>query len=294
MPTSQRARVSSGNSDALTEADNRAGWELAELIVPEDSGELAADLLWSCGAGAVEERVETPGHVVLRGNVSRDHQSDLEHFARRHGGSFRWHSVPRDITDTWRVHAVPTRVTGDVWLVPAWVEAPEGRAVQVEPFDTFGLGNHPTTVLALRLALAHGVDGTRVLDVGCGSGVLAVALALLMDCTSDGTDIALQAERALAHNSVLNGVGDRVRWRGPLGAQDDGVYGMVVANILAPVLRELADDIVRACGAGGRIILSGMRADQVADVVSWYAGWSVIDRDELDGWAAAVLEKARP
>lgn len=266
------------------------GWTLAEFRVPGALAELVSDLLWAGGVAAVEES-EDGGVVILRTSVDPSVTADV--LAKHPTVTVSAVRVSSSVADTWREHATPTRVSGDAWLVPAWVEPPAvGTSVLVEPYDTFGLGNHPTTVLALRAALAAGEEGCSVLDVGSGSGVLSVALAVLRSCSCTATDIAPQARQALLANAELNGVATRVRWTDALANVTTSSQRMVVANILAPVLRDLSDHLQRACEPGGRIILSGMRADQVDGVVSCYASCTEASREEADGWVAVTLLRA--
>ena len=264
-------------------------WRLAEIVVDAEKSELLADGLWALGVVAVEEAVADDGRTLLRTSVDESATDRLQALAEGHGARLQWLSVPVEVADTWRQHAVPTHVSGDLWLVPAWLEPPPGRAVLVEPFDTFGLGNHPTTVLALRAAMGMAAAGSLVLDMGSGSGVLAVALAKTAGAVCECHDISTTAEHALEHNARVNGVAPAVRWRGPLSGADAGRYDLAVANILAPVLRDMAAALTAAVRPGGSIVLSGIRANQVDEVVARYELCTVHAVDTLDGWVAVTL-----
>ncbi len=266
------------------------GWALADFRVPGELTELVSDLLWAGGVAAIEE-TQVDGAVVLRTSVDPSVASAVLALHPAVTVSDVW--VSSSVADTWRQHASPTRITGDVWLVPAWLEPPvTATSIMIEPYDMFGLGNHPTTVLALRSALAVGGEGFSVLDVGSGSGVLSVALAVLRGCRCTATDIAPQARRALMENAALNEVVGLVQWSDDLSGAAPSSHWLVVANILAPVLRDLAGDLQRACAPGGRIILSGMREDQVEGVVSCYTSCTPASYDETDGWVAVTLLRA--
>jgi ribosomal protein L11 methyltransferase len=196
--------------------------------------------------------------------------------------------IARSVADTWREHAVATWVNDEVALVPAWVIAPDGcTPIFVEPLDTFGLGNHPTTVLTLRLALRHVIAESSVFDLGCGSGVLAVGLAVLRQCTCTTYDIAESARTAVEENVRLNKA-KNVTWINgfPLNKSDS-----VLANILAPVLIEESRNISEAVKSGGLLFLSGMRTEQVSRVVENFAEFVEVDRDEMDGWTAVAFQK---
>lgn len=276
----------------MTDPADPAAWTILEMEVPEGSVEIVSDALWSLGVAAVEETPSADGSVVLRANVSPDHAGAVADLARQHSGEARWVTVPVSVADTWREHARATHVADDVWLVPEWVDPPPGRAVRVEPFDVFGLGNHPTTVLALAAALDVVRGEHTVLDMGCGSGVLAVALSVLTGCGCECHDIAPQARAAVAHNAALNGVAERVTWRAGIRTGERARYDVVVANILAPVLCELADAIVSVTKPGGTVVLSGLREDQADRVSAAYAGCEVTGQRFDGGWVSLTLRRA--
>lgn len=275
----------------MTDGDT---WLLVDLTGdPETAGYVSA-ALWDCGVAAIEEIDNPDGTVTLRTSLGIDSgETVVAIVAANPGVSVRPVEIPREVADTWRRFVSPSHVADDVWLVPAWCERPDGRSILIEPFDTFGLGNHPTTVLTLREALRLCVDTTRVLDVGCGSGVLAVAVARLCGSTVDAYDIAPQAQAALRHNAELNGVEGLVTWCEPLGTDTVREYDVVLANILAPVLRSLASDIVAATRPGGVVVLSGLREEQVDGVVAHFDGCSETHRAGMEGWGAVVLRRDR-
>lgn len=275
----------------MTEPAGPTVWTILELDVVADTVEIVSDGLWGLGVSAVEEIVSDTDTVTLRANVSVESAAAVADLAHRHGAAFRWVSVPVSVTETWREHAQATHVVDDVWLVPAWVAPPVGRPVMVEPFDVFGLGNHPTTTLALAGALAVARSGDLVLDMGCGSGVLAVALSALVGCRCECHDIAPQSRHAVGHNSRLNGVENLVAWTsGPTGGEP-ARYDLVLANILAPVLCELAGELQAAVRPNGSMVLSGVRDDQTDRVLSAYDRCELVSRSSLEGWTALTLRR---
>ncbi|MFN5840607.1 MAG: 50S ribosomal protein L11 methyltransferase, partial [Acidimicrobiaceae bacterium] len=149
------------------------------------------------------------------------------------------------------------------------------------------LGNHPTTLLALELALTHVDVASLVFDLGSGSGVLAVALGKLRNCSVQAYDIAESSRDALAANAARNGVAT-CSW-------SDGypniTVDVVLANILAPVLIQESSEISSAVKNGGLVILSGMRTEQVEKVCEAFPVLTEQDRSERDGWTAVVLRK---
>lgn len=262
---------------------------MVDFCVPETSLELVSDFLWSLGVQAVEERHGEQGHVTLRTSLGADPEGHIATVcAHFEGVTAQVVLVPADVSETWREHATVTMVDADVAIVPAWVKAPERtRVVLIDPRDTFGLGNHPTTVLSLRMALRHVAASDRVFDFGCGSGVLAIGLSRLRGNHCDVFDIADSARSTVAANCVLNDV-HNVEWNEHF---DTSTYDTVLANILAPVLRAEAPRIARITRSGGLAILSGMRSDQVEGVLETYEGWTQLAEDASDGWSCIVLRK---
>lgn len=272
--------------------DHGDEWILVDFDTPADLTEFVSDALWQLGVVAVEEIDSEPGRVILRTSIGADGSAGTAAIVERFDGvTATAISFPASVADTWRAFVAPTHVVGDVWIVPQWCPQPGGRSILIEPFDTFGLGNHPTTVLTLRAALVVARPDLAALDLGSGSGVLSVALASLVGCSVDAHDIAAQAQAALLHNAELNGCGNAVRWIDSVDASSNGRYGLVMANILAPVLRQLAGDIESVTARGGAVVLSGIREDQVAGVVAWYGNCDVVSVEMLDGWAGITLRR---
>lgn len=267
-------------------------WTLIEVAVSPELSELVSDHLWSIGVAGIEETTRGDT-VVLRTSVGSDPHEVIAHLSTQFpSAQVGVVDIPRSIADSWRDFAEASHVVDDIWLVPAWTTVPaNSRPILVEPLDTFGLGNHPTTVLTLRLALANLETGGRVLDMGSGSGVLSVGLAVLRGAHVDAHDIAASGADALRINAALNDV-ETVNWcaqRADIGSN----YDMVMANILAPVLRELSDDIQSRVRPGGVVVLSGIRNEQVDEVLTHYAMCDEKRRITMDGWSAVALIRVR-
>ena len=250
--------------------------------------EILSDYLWSIGVAAIEEIQGTSGNT-LRTSVGESPQAIIESIVTKFPDVVSHVvGVPRVVADTWRQFAEPTWITSEIVLVPAWLDAPpHSTPIFIEPLDTFGLGNHPTTVLALQEALTHVVAGSIVLDVGCGSGVLAVAISQLRQVEVFAFDIAESSQQAVHINSERNNVSNIIwapRWE-TLKAD------VVLANILAPVLQELSSSIQDVLTNGGFVVLSGMRTEQVEAVLEHYEGCKEISRSTLEGWTAVTLQK---
>jgi ribosomal protein L11 methyltransferase len=253
------------------------------VSVPEEEVELASDSLWGLGVVAIEERV-VAGGVELWTSVGDDvERVDLP-------WRWRFEEVDPAVADTWRAHARPIQVEDDLVVQPAWVtyDAPVGTTVLViEPGSTFGMGDHPTTQLTLRALRPWVRAGTRVLDVGCGSGVLAIGAMSFGAASAVGIDIAPAAVHVTRANSATNGVHVEVSTT-PL-EEVDGEFDLVVANILAPALVALAPHLQRVLAPGGTLVVSGILQEAHAHVLAALAPLQVVATDAMDGWVAVTL-----
>jgi ribosomal protein L11 methyltransferase len=271
------------------------------LTVPASESEIAADALWALGVVAVEERsVGGDQHDGTEDDFVELWTSlgDDLHTVRRAAEAFparwRWHTVDVDerVTETWRDHAVPTWVAPDLVIVPDWldVDVPPGTtAVRIDPGAAFGLGDHPTTVLALRALRSVWWHDATVLDVGCGSGVLAVTAAITGAPYVEAIDVSPAAVQATLANAARNGVEGRVVASTRTVAELDGPFDVVLANILAPTLVELASDLERLTADSGVLVVSGFLDGAYDHVVEALEPMRVIDVLRREGWAALVL-----
>jgi ribosomal protein L11 methyltransferase len=164
----------------------------------------------------------------------------------------------------------PTRISPRLWIVPTWHEPPDPAAVNVrlDPGVAFGTGTHPTTRLCLAWLDATLAPGVSVLDYGCGSGILAVAAALLGAGEVLGTDIDPQAVVAARLNAEANAARASFVLPGELPAVR---FDVVVANILSNPLKVLAPALLARVAPGGALVLSGVLERQAEEVMAAYA-----------------------
>ena len=179
----------------------------------------------------------------------------------------------------------PVSITPTFWVVPSWHEPPlQARHVlRLDPGLAFGTGTHPTTRMCLRwLAQAPAsAQLTRVLDYGCGSGILAIAAALLGAKQLDAVDIDPAAVQATQDNALRNGVALQAQ----LPAHAQGSYTVVLANILATSLKLLAPLLAGHVAAGGWLVLAGILQRQADELQAAYAPWlSLQVADSEEGW----------
>ena len=178
----------------------------------------------------------------------------------------------------------PIRIDEGLWIVPTWSTPPEPAALNLvlDPGLAFGTGSHPTTRLCLQWLRATVQGGERVLDYGCGSGILAIGAARLGAGVVVGTDIDPQAITASRANARANGVIATFDLPGVVTAAP---ADLVVANILANPLIVLAPLLAARAAAGGCIALSGVLVDQAEDVIAAYAPWFTLAAwRTADGW----------
>ncbi|NYT72899.1 50S ribosomal protein L11 methyltransferase [Halomonas sp. QX-2] len=199
----------------------------------------------------------------------------------------------RDWEREWMDDFTPLRMGQRLWIVPSWHEPPEADAVNLilDPGLAFGTGTHPTTALCLEwldeLAVAGHLAQQTVLDVGCGSGILAIAALKLGALHADATDIDPQALQASRDNAERNGIAESdLNLYYPEQLSDGGHYPIVTANILAGPLVELAPMIAGHVAPGGRIALSGVLANQADEVYEAYVVQGIAMDEPVirEGW----------
>ena len=180
---------------------------------------------------------------------------------------------------------------GALTIAPPW-DAPDGpshKTIVILPSMGFGTGHHATTRLCLMALQQSHVRDKSVIDVGTGSGVLALAAARLGAARVLGIDDDQDAVDNAVDNRHLNALGRDVQFRCVgVEAAGEGPYDIVVANLTGAVLIRFARELTALATAGGRLILSGLREEEEADVLAAF-GRSLIDREAEDGWVCLVI-----
>ncbi len=185
----------------------------------------------------------------------------------------------------------PIRISPRLWIVPTWHVPSDPAAINIalDPGLAFGTGSHPTTRLCLRWLDSNLDQGETVLDYGCGSGILAIAAMKLGASRATGVDVDPQAVQASCDNALANQVPAEFYLPEQLTLKQ---YDIVVANILTNPLRALAPLLAAATQSGGRIVLSGILADQAGEVQRLYSQWFVMMPAIIeDGWACLSGKK---
>jgi ribosomal protein L11 methyltransferase len=176
----------------------------------------------------------------------------------------------------------PVGITPEFWIVPTWHEPPAAakRIIRLDPGLAFGTGTHPTTRMCLRWIATHAVQG-RVLDYGCGSGILAIGAAKF------GADdvMAVDIDPAAIQATELNAVANNVVLAAGMPERADGLYGTVLANILASPLKVLAPLLCAHVAPGGNLVLAGILERQADELMAAYAPHcQLVVADREDGW----------
>ncbi len=267
--------VSVEDADAGTEAEHalfgepglpppRAGWAhstLTALFETEDAATAAATLL-----------------------RAQDWAAELAIVALREVAEQDWVRLTQS-------QFAPVEITPEFWIVPSWHEPPAGarQVIRLDPGLAFGTGTHPTTRMCLRWIARHAQAWPRVLDYGCGSGILAIGAALHGAQAVDAVDIDDAAVQSTQANAAANGVA--IRAGRPEAAQ--GEYPLVLANILATPLKLLAPLLASHVAAGGDLVLAGILDRQAGELRQAYAPWLALEvADQEDGWILMTAHKA--
>ena len=282
-------------------------WLQVRLAITPEQAETYEDALLEVGAVSVtfmdaeDQPIFEPDlgttplwshtHLLALFEADTDPDNLIAHLQLLTGAELPQHQIEQiedqDWERSWMDNFQPMRFGQRLWIVPSWHEAPEPEAVNLllDPGLAFGTGTHPTTSLCLQWLDGQALEGCTVLDFGCGSGILAIAALLLGAEHAVGTDIDPQALEASRDNAGRNGIAAE---RFPLylpGDMPAGTYDVVVANILAGPLVQLAPTISAHVRPGGRLALSGILAEQADEVRAAYADLFELDPTAVqDGW----------
>jgi ribosomal protein L11 methyltransferase len=176
----------------------------------------------------------------------------------------------------------PVEITPEFWIVPTWHEPPAAarQVIRLDPGLAFGTGTHPTTRMCLRWVATHAAQ-PRVLDYGCGSGILAIGAAKY----GASEVVAVDIDTAAVQATELNAQANNVQLNAGLPDIAEGVFNLVLANILATPLKVLAPLLCAHVQAGGHLVLAGILARQADELTQAYAPYCKLSvADQEDGW----------
>jgi len=267
--------------------------------------ELAQLRLWELGAAGLEERDETTlirestsGQTLVIASFADDAAARhaLEEISKEYDAAIVY--VPNeDWATEWRRGFGAQRIGKRLLLHPSW-ELVESKLTDVvltiDPENAFGSGDHETTRLVLQMLDERVVGGERVLDVGCGSGVLSIAALGLGAAYARAIDIDADAVAVASRNATLNGVLSRIEVStAPLTLIDD-VYDIVLANIETRVLIQMPNELRERVRPGGMLVLSGILRNERDDLLAAYAAMRLEECVEEGEWCACLLRSIDP
>lgn len=274
-------------------------WLQIKVVTNPDIAEFYEDLLLEAGCAAVtfEDAKDQPifepelgttplwGTTVITGLFAAEH--DLEStltflneqkLSVKGGDTIQFKAEileDKDWEREWMTHYHPMQFGSHFWVCPSWIEVPDANAVNLmlDPGLAFGTGTHPTTALCLEWLASEPLQNRSVIDYGCGSGILGIAAILLGASAVSGVDIDPQALTATQDNLVRNGLDkERLPVFFPESFESEPV-DLVIANILAGPLKELAPTLAELVKSGGQLILSGLLIEQADELIGTYSEW---------------------
>jgi len=279
-------------------------WIQLRLNADEETAEKYSDWLSACGAQAVTfiDAKDTPIYEPLPGDevtywhntvvmglydASHDMDKVLNYLRSIHPDKSEMKYKLEQLEDKdwereWMDNFHPMKFGERLWICPSWRDVPEPDAVNVmlDPGLAFGTGTHPTTALCLQWLDSLDLKDKTVVDFGCGSGILSLAALKLGAKEVIGIDIDPQALQASKENAIRNNVEDRLSLYLP-DNQPDIQADIVVANILAGPLKELAPIITNYVAPSGLLALSGILEEQATGLVDVYGQWCQMDPIEV-------------
>jgi ribosomal protein L11 methyltransferase len=199
----------------------------------------------------------------------------------------------QDWVRVWMDRWQPLHFGADLWVVPSWLTPPDAGAANIilDPGMAFGTGTHATTAMCLEWLAVHPPRNLEIIDYGCGSGILAIAALKLGAAHALGTDTDPQALEVSRENAERNQVSDRFTLCPPEAVPADASADVLLANILAGPLIQLAPRLATLVRPGGLLVLSGLLVNQAEEVEAAYAAHFVLNRREHDGWAMLAGSK---
>jgi ribosomal protein L11 methyltransferase len=272
------------------------------IVVVVDPGDvdLVSGLVWDLGVSGIEEQPLPDGAVELRIGCERTiAQQALEVLAERWAPTAEPVAADEGL-DAWRDHAQVWRI-GSIVIVPPWLETPSDVAesdlvLVIDPGHAFGSASHETTRMCLKAVVDLVTPGCAVADIGCGSGVLAIAAARRGATTVVATDIAADAIVATLDNALSNNVADLVEVStATIDELDPTRFDVVFANIGAATLSSMAAALVQVTKPEGVLVLSGLLGEQVETVIESFEQTGALRTEvRADGeWRTVLMKRSR-
>jgi len=270
--------------DPLAVLENRPSWEITDLE--------PGDPEWVTVTGWIPETDDLE-QQRLRLEAGLDGLRGLG-LGTIEPAAFRW-VEDEDWANNWKAYFKPTRLGERLVIIPSWEQydlASDDLPLYLDPGMAFGTGTHATTALCLRWLERLVTPGIRVIDVGTGSGILAIAAHRLGAGSVLAVDIDPVAVQVAEENVRRNGVPVEVR-RATLDQVEEGEADLIVANIIASVIQEILPDVYNRLKPGGRFLASGIIAEKrEAVAAAMTEAWLLpVGVQEQDGWVAILAMK---
>ena len=275
-------------------------WMSIVVVVDPGDVDLISGLVWDLGVSGIEEQPLPDGAVELRIGCERTiAQQALEVLAERWAPTAEPVAADEGL-DAWRDHAQVWRI-GSILIVPPWLETPSDVAesdlvLVIDPGHAFGSASHETTRMCLEAVVELVTPGCAVADIGCGSGVLAIAAARRGATTVVATDIAADAIIATLDNALTNNVADLVEVStATIDELDPTRFDVVFANIGAATLSSMAAALVQVTKPEGVLVLSGLLGEQVETVIESFEQTGALRTEvRADGeWRTVLMKRSR-
>ena len=275
-------------------------WMSIVVVVDPTELDLVSGLVWDLGVSGIEEQPLTDGAVELHiGCEKTIAQHVLEALAERWAPTAEPVAADEGL-DAWRDHAQVWRI-GSIVIVPPWLETPSDVAesdsvLVIDPGHAFGSASHETTRMCLGVLAECVKPGMTVADIGCGSGILAIAAARCGATMVIATDIAADAIVATLDNALTNNVADLVEVStATIDELDPARFDVVFANIGAATLCSMAEALVRVTKPDGVLVLSGLLGEQAETVISSFEQSGALRTEvRADGeWRTVLMKRPR-
>jgi ribosomal protein L11 methyltransferase len=262
------------------------------MILKEDFVEFIADFIANIAGDGLEIGRD---RIIVRSEKNLEYiQEAVESLIGTLGGaiSIEYKMSVKDNVD-WIIkyqNSIEPIEAGRFYIYPSWYEAKEGKInIKIDPALAFGSGHHATTFSCLESIGDFVKDGDRVLDVGCGSGILGLACRKL-GATVELCDTDPISVDSCEQNFALNHEEYSELWEGSAN-QARGEYDVVIANIVADVLKFIANDLKRVTKSGGLLILAGILDKKESQVIEVYSDLKLIERKQKDEWVTLIYRK---
>lgn len=282
--------VDSGQLDYVTGKIELAG---AQAVTIEDAGDNPLFDLLDGGTPVWDISLVT-GLFNVEQNLDTILATLTDSFAPGKLPDYRVESLPdQDWERCWMDRFQPIQYGQDLWVCPSWCEMPDPEAtnVMLDPGLAFGSGSHETTRLCMQWLATQQIDGKKIIDFGCGSGILAIAALKLGAVSGLGIDIDPQALLASRSNAEINKVSESLQLVLPVALPENSTGDIVFANILAGTLIDMRYSLLKMRAQHGVLVLSGILCTQESMVVDAFEPGNILQIDKDGDWLMMTVKE---